>query len=480
MKNDELKKFAQMLSEELKKPKEVQPTEIQVESTKPVEVSSIDMVSQYLSKKRVASETAIITETNNSIEEAVTNPANIEKQRWADPLVPLDQKFVTVKDMNDHYTKFLARIQQQMSSIGGGGEVKFLKLDDVVSSSKADNRVLEFDAFTGKVQFTDEIGPIQSIVFDPLHINDHTAVGTLCWSFDDNTLNLHHNDGVVQQIGQEQFAYVRNRSGNLIPNGTAVRFSGAEEDSTARLLIEPFLGNGAYPNLYGLGITTQDIDDGADGFVTVWGKVRDIDTSAWNVGDILYVSANTAGELTNLKPTAPNNVIPFAAVLRKSALSGEIFVRPTIEQQKYYGRFGRTTTQSANTINVGYPVQFNDTEISNGVSIGSPSSRILVSNSGFYQFDVSTQITATSNKGIVYLWCRKNEEDIPLSSRSTTVTNGDVFTLHLTLQISLDANDYIEVIWATTAAGITLQAEPSPTVGPTVASVLISVAQLHL
>lgn len=147
-----------MLSEELKKPKEVQPTEIQVESTTPVAVSSIDLVSQYLSKKRVASETAIITEANNNIEEAVTNPANIEKQRWADPLVPLDQKFVTVKDMNDHYTKFLARIQQQMSSIGGGGEVKFRGLDDVVTSTTGTNKFLTYNPSTKKFYF-DYFGP---------------------------------------------------------------------------------------------------------------------------------------------------------------------------------------------------------------------------------------------------------------------------------------------------------------------------------
>lgn len=477
MKNNELKKFAQLLSEELKKTKEIQ---TETEPTNLVEVSSIDLVSQYLSKKSNTNDTHVKVENNDVINEITSNPANIEKQRWADPLVPLDQKFVTVKDMNDHYNKFLARIQQQMSSIGGGGEVKFLKLDDVVSSSKADNKVLEYNAFTGKVQFTDEIGPIQSILFDPLHVNDHTAVGTLCWNIDDDTLNLHHSNEVTQQIGQEQFVYVRNRTGETIPNGSAVRFAGAEENGTSRLLIFPFLGNGEFPSLYGLGITTQDIEDGDDGFVTVWGKIRDIDTSQWNVGDILYVSANTAGELTNLKPTAPNNVIPFAAVLRKSALNGEIFVRPTIEQQKYYGRFGRTTTQTAANINVGYPVQFNDTEISNGVLIGSPSSRIVVSQSGFYQFDASVQIAASSNKGVVHIWYRKNEEDVPLSARSTTVTNGDVFTSHLTLQISLDANDYIEVIWATTAAGIILQAEPSPTVGPSVASVLLSVAQLHL
>lgn len=49
------------------------------------------------------------------------DPKSIEAQRWNDPLRPLDQKFVTVKEMNDHYGLFLQRIQQQLSNVGGGG-----------------------------------------------------------------------------------------------------------------------------------------------------------------------------------------------------------------------------------------------------------------------------------------------------------------------------------------------------------------------
>lgn len=40
-----------------------------------------------------------------------------------DPLTPLDKKFITQEDFQNHYKLFLARIQQQLSTIGGGGEV---------------------------------------------------------------------------------------------------------------------------------------------------------------------------------------------------------------------------------------------------------------------------------------------------------------------------------------------------------------------
>ena len=49
-----------------------------------------------------------------------------------DPLTPLDQNFATLEDLSSHYRLFLNRIQQQLATLGGGGETKFRYLDDVV------------------------------------------------------------------------------------------------------------------------------------------------------------------------------------------------------------------------------------------------------------------------------------------------------------------------------------------------------------
>jgi hypothetical protein len=241
------------------------------------------------------------------------------------------------------------------------------------------------------------------------------------------------------------------------------------------------LADGTYPSLYVLGVATQDIDPGADGRITVWGKVRDVDTSAFEVGNILYVSANTAGELTNIKPTAPDNVIPVAAVLKKDATAGEIFVRPTIEQQEYYGRFSRLIDQTAVNPNEANAVQFDTVEIANGIRFnGGSNTEIQVTDSGFYQFDLSAQVTASSNKGVVYFWFRKNGTDIEHSARSTTVTNGDTFNISTTIAISLDADDYIEVMWARTADGIVLDARSATAFAPSTASVMLNVVQVQL
>jgi hypothetical protein len=49
----------------------------------------------------------------------------------SDPLTPLDQKYVTIQQLSDHYRLFTNRILEQMATIGGGGETQFKFLDDI-------------------------------------------------------------------------------------------------------------------------------------------------------------------------------------------------------------------------------------------------------------------------------------------------------------------------------------------------------------
>jgi hypothetical protein len=478
----EFQKFLTAVSEEIKSQKKPLEESIEIPETTKIssvkEDTSIDQMAKYFSSpQKVASS----SKETMMIEEAPIIPQNIEAQRWNDPIATPDQKFVTVKDMNDHYNLFLKRIQQQLASLGGGGEVNFRYLDDVNRFTMTDgnnNHVLEYDAATGKVQFTSDIGPIQTLWFDPEHVDARDDVGLLNWNKEDDTLNLHHPNGVTQQIGQELYAYVRNRTGVTIPNGTVVRFAGAEQNGTARLLVAPFQANGQFPNLYGLGITTEDILDGADGFVNVWGKLRTIDTSAWNVGDILYVSPTTPGAMTNVKPTAPNNVMPVAAVLRKDATQGEIFVRPTIEQRSPYGSFSDNQNHTAALINTPYAIPINTTEFADGV-IRDPNdvTRIVVQQSGLYNFQFSTQFVSSNSSGKnIYIWARKNGVDIPDSSSIITIVGNGVYSVAAwNFVISMGANDYFQLMWATSDTTASIVAPPSTAFSPSIPSTLLTV-----
>jgi hypothetical protein len=87
----------------------------------------------------------------------LSEPSNIKVQN--DPLTPLDQKFATLDDLQKHYNTFLTRIQQQLSTLGGGGETKLKYLDDIVgiatNPSVYDQKFLQYNHSIGKFEFVD-------------------------------------------------------------------------------------------------------------------------------------------------------------------------------------------------------------------------------------------------------------------------------------------------------------------------------------
>ena len=67
-------------------------------------------------------------------ENIIVEPPQVKNE---DPLTPLDQNFVTLNQLNQHYRLFLNRIQQQLATIGGGGETQLKYLDDIVGIAVA-------------------------------------------------------------------------------------------------------------------------------------------------------------------------------------------------------------------------------------------------------------------------------------------------------------------------------------------------------
>ena len=60
--------------------------------------------------------------------------------------------------IKEEFRHFKEQVIKQMASIGGGGEVNLLKLDDVDTGALADGKVLSYNASTGKLQFTTASG----------------------------------------------------------------------------------------------------------------------------------------------------------------------------------------------------------------------------------------------------------------------------------------------------------------------------------
>jgi len=233
---------------------------------------------------------------------------------------------------------------------------------------------------------------------------------------------------------------------------------------------------------------THDLpDSGEKGYCTTFGFVRDLNTTGtpygetWVEGDILYASPSVAGGLTKVKPTAPNNVIIMAAVTTVSATEGVIFVRPTIMEQMYYGTFARTTNYAPAVANTAYAVPFDSTIIADGISIGTPTSRIVVTQSGLYNITCTLQYSSSNASAkIVYAWIRKNGTDIPQSSRLVSIDTNGGYRLGVVAEpASLAANDYIEIMVAVTDTAATLAAVGATAFAPGSPAANLTVQQIQ-
>lgn len=68
----------------------------------------------------------------------------------SDPLTPLDQDFATLDDLKNHYKLFLNRIQQQLSTIGGGGAGFLKDLGDVDIAGITTDSILKWNPSSNK------------------------------------------------------------------------------------------------------------------------------------------------------------------------------------------------------------------------------------------------------------------------------------------------------------------------------------------
>lgn len=301
--------------------------------------------------------------------------------------------------------------------------------------------------------------------------------GALSWNATAGTVDLTMGNDIIQQVGMESYILAENATGSAIPNGTVVGFSGVSGD----IQIAPYTADGATPELYFVGVTTSEIPDGAVRPVTVFGKVRGLDTSGFSVGDILYASPTTAGALTNVRPTAPNAVIAVSAVLVADATDGEIMVRPTIPLGLDYGVFSGTTGQTLAAADTAYAVELDTTDSANGVSVAS-SSQITVSQAGFYRVTASYQITSSNNSTITaYFWLAKNGTDIPNTTRAiTTKAKGDTKPVAVMYAVSLAAGDYVELMWAADSTSVELGGISGLSFAPDAPHALVEVTQVQL
>ena len=196
-----------------------------------------------------------------------------------------DKTFATLEDLDKHYKVFLSRIQQQLSSIGGGGEVRLEFLDDIDrDSAKVNGKFLKYDSVSNKWVGADASG------------GGGGGSQTL-----DNTLGLGNTSSLGMSVG-----VVTSTQIHIDPVGSGVTFNedlvvvgdarvtGILSIGTSSIVFDPNTKTISGVEELQVGETTVKND--SEGNITFVNRLNP--TQTINVGIGSTVSVNTIGIIT--------------------------------------------------------------------------------------------------------------------------------------------------------------------------------------
>jgi len=195
-----------------------------------------------------------------------------------------------------------------------GSEVDVGALTELLGASEGNTYVL------GQSQ-----GSTTASITEATSLNVPGSGGATSWNNVDGTIDFPLSDEITLQLGQEEFFYAK--ASEAISKGEVVMFAGAQGN---HLLIQKAdVTVSGFRQEWIIGVATQDFDINEFGYVTSFGKVRELNTLAYAEGDLLWLSTTTPGALTNVEPAKPACSVLVAAVTRSHGQQGTIFVRPT-------------------------------------------------------------------------------------------------------------------------------------------------------
>jgi hypothetical protein len=179
-----------------------------------------------------------------------------------------------------------------------------------------------------------------------------------------------------------------------------------------------------------------------------------------------------------LAESKANQALALVDKLNKAVEGLQMTPPPREFKRARYGSFYDTTTQTAITINTAKAITFNTTDLSNGVFIGSPTSRIVVDSEGIYNFDTSFQLDKTTGgTDEFYFWFRLNGTDVPDSASQIRIQGNDaeIFS-SLNYFFDLKAGDYVEMMFSTTSLSVELLSVVATPPVPAIPSIILTVS----
>jgi hypothetical protein len=383
---------------------------------------------------------------NGSIWQKVDNTETVTSVNGQTGAVVLTTTNVA-EGTNEYFTTARARV-----SVSAGTGISYDNLTGVITNSSpslggdvvgpasaTDNAIARFDTTTGKLIQNSVVTVSDAGVVDGVtHMNnvdyidfDTTyattlAAGQLGWNGND-TLGLGMIGGnVIQHIGEDQYFYAKATA--TITKGQVVMFTGAVGASGVPTGAP---ATGITDGTYIMGIAAENIANNGFGLVQAFGTLRNVNTSGYADGDILWYNPAVAGGLTKTKPVAPNLKAQMAAVINGgSAGGGTILIR--ISAGSTLG--GTDSNAQIDTPSNGQIITYDgqngywkNTDLTAGTAISvaeSVTGVLTINNTGVTSAVAGTGISVSGATGAVTVTNTAPDQVVSLTGAGTTSISG--------------------------------------------------------
>lgn len=195
------------------------------------------------------------------------------------------------------------------------------------------------------------------------------------------------------------------------------------------------------------------------------------------LSQIAMLSQDAAVSIASVENKA-NQALALIGQLATTVEGLQVSPPPREFKRARYGQFYDTTTQIPAAINTPYAITFNTVDVSNGVFLGTPSSRVTVDTEGIYNFLFSIQLDKTSGgTGVFWVWPRINGVNVPDSSSQVQIQGNNAEQLvTVGYFFELKANDYVEIMYAVNDVSVQAEAFPASAFYPSIPSIILTVS----
>ena len=203
---------------------------------------------------------------------------------------------------------------------GDGGFLSNLatNLQEVTERGNTTDQVVSFDNVT--TAFTTDLTANVLVKLDQMH---NVEIGGDLVA--NHALVYDGANWVNEESGIKNYIRIYNDSGAQLNRGEAVYIFNSWNNNVANVALAHSDDSSTMP---AIGLMSENVSDGNDGYAVAYGKVNNVDTSNFSEGDTLYVSNTTPGGLSNIKPynTTNPDLIQNIGICIKKASSGVVFV----------------------------------------------------------------------------------------------------------------------------------------------------------